>query len=186
MSKTRRSLPSYKNINWFIDVKESKRFYKKYQKGHLRKIIENEEVEFYSFRDMKRICKDGWNWGKDRNNEAVKQNIREWDKEKQKQLKIETPKISYYDTVLNNPNLITITQIAKDYGKNTKWLNTYLKEKGIQYKQDNKWYLYPKYVVKGYTEFTPFNTKWTQKGRLFIYELLKKDNIIPIMEMEED
>lgn len=81
MSRTRRSLPSYKNVNLFIDVKESKRFYKKYQKRHLRRIIENEEVEFYSFRDMKRICKDGWNWDKERNNEAVKQNIRKWEKE---------------------------------------------------------------------------------------------------------
>lgn len=81
MARTRRSLPLYKNINWFIDVKESKRFYKKYQKKHLRRIIENEEVEFYSFRDMKRICKDGWNWKKDRNNESVKQNIRGWEKE---------------------------------------------------------------------------------------------------------
>lgn len=81
MGRTRRSLPSYKNVNWFIDVKESKRFYKKYQKRHLRRIIENEEVKFYSFRDMKRICKDGWNWSKDRNNEAVKQNIRKWEKE---------------------------------------------------------------------------------------------------------
>ena len=81
MSRTRRSLPSYKNVNWFIDVKESKRFYKKYQKGHLRRIIENEEIEFYSFRNIKIICKDCWNWSKERNNETVKQNIREWERE---------------------------------------------------------------------------------------------------------
>lgn len=79
MARTRRSLPFYKNINWFIDVKESKRFYKKYQKKHLRKIIENEEVEFYSFRDMKRICKDGWNWDKTRSDESVKQYLREYE-----------------------------------------------------------------------------------------------------------
>ena len=79
MSRTRRSLPLYKNINWFIDVKESKRFYKKYQKKHLRRIIENEEVKFYSFRDIKRICKDGWNWDKDRSNESIKQHLREYE-----------------------------------------------------------------------------------------------------------
>lgn len=84
MSRTRRSLPLYKNINWFIDVKESKRFYKKYQKKYLRKIIENEEVEFYSFRDMKRICKDGWNWDKLKSDESVKQYLRDYERNKKK------------------------------------------------------------------------------------------------------
>ena len=117
-------------------------------------------------------------------------------KEKQKQLEIQAPKVSYYDIVLNSPNLVTVTQIAKDYGKSAKWLNSYLKEKGIQYKQGSQWFLYSKYSDKGYTqsvtyaneetEFTSLSTKWTQKGRLFIYELLKEDNIIPVMEMEED
>lgn len=116
-------------------------------------------------------------------------------KEKQEQLEIQAPKVSYYDIVLNSPNLVTVTQIAKDYGKSAKWLNSYLKEKGIQYKQGNQWFLYSKYSDKGYTQsvtyadeesdFTSLSTKWTQKGRLFIYELLKKDNIIPVLEMEE-
>ena len=117
-------------------------------------------------------------------------------KEKQEQLEIQAPKVSYYDIVLNSPNLVTVTQIAKDYGRSAKWLNFYLKEKGIQYKQGSQWFLYSKYSDKGYTqsvtyaneetEFTSLSTKWTQKGRLFIYELLKEDNIIPVMEMEED
>lgn len=84
MARTRRSLPQYKNVNWFIDIKESKRYYKKYQKKHLRRIIDGEGVEFYSFRDMKRICKDGWNWDKERNNESVKQNIREYEENKKR------------------------------------------------------------------------------------------------------
>ena len=81
MSRTRRSLPLYKNINYFIDFKESKRYYKKYQKRLVRRVINNEEFEFYSFKHLKRTCKDGWNWSKDRNNEAVKQNIRKWERE---------------------------------------------------------------------------------------------------------
>lgn len=76
MSRTRRSLPIYKNINYFIDVKESKRYYKKYQKGLVRRIINNEEFKFYSFKHLKRICKDGWNWSKVRNDETVKQWLR--------------------------------------------------------------------------------------------------------------
>ena len=117
-------------------------------------------------------------------------------KEKQEQLKIQAPKVSYYDIVLNSPNLVTVTQIAKDYGKSGKWLNKLLSELKIQYKQSNQWLLYSKYQGKGYTqsvtyadedsEFTKLNTKWTQKGRMFIYDKLKELNILPVVEREED
>lgn len=117
-------------------------------------------------------------------------------KEKQEQLEIQAPKVSYYDVVLNSPNLVTVTQIAKDYGKSGKWLNKLLSELKIQYKQSNQWLLYSKYQGKGYTqsvtyadedsEFTKLNTKWTQKGRMFIYDKLKELNILPVVEREED
>ncbi len=117
-------------------------------------------------------------------------------KKKQKQLEIQAPKVSYYDIVLNSPNLVTVTQIAKDYGKSGKWLNKLLNELKIQYKQSNQWLLYSKYQGKGYTqsvtyadedsEFTKLNTKWTQKGRMFIYDKLKELNILPVVEREED
>lgn len=117
-------------------------------------------------------------------------------KEKQEQLKIQASKVSYYDIVLNSLNLVTVTQIAKDYGKSGKWLNKLLSELKIQYKQSNQWLLYSKYQGKGYTqsvtyadkdsEFTKLNTKWTQKGRLFIYDKLKELNILPVVEREED
>lgn len=108
------------------------------------------------------------------------------------------PKASYYDTVLNCKDVVSVTEIAKDYGKSAKWLNEYLHKKGVQYKQgDRIWILYQDYAVNGYTStkthtflgndgetHTKVHTYWTQKGRLFIYDLLKADGILPTMEME--
>lgn len=108
------------------------------------------------------------------------------------------PKASYYDVVLNCKDLLSVTSIAKDYGKSDTWLNSYLHEKGIQYKQGKIWLLYQKYAEKGYTstktqtfagsdgnQHTSVHTYWTQKGRLFIYELLKADGILPLIEIHE-
>ena len=102
------------------------------------------------------------------------------------------PKVSYYDIVLACPDLVTITQIAKDFGMSAKKLNKVLKEKKIQFKQGKTWFLYQKYAEQGYTQsktylydedkHTAMHTLWTQKGRLFIYELLKADGILPVME----
>ena len=115
----------------------------------------------------------------------------------QKQQLIEyEPKVTYYDLVLKSPNLLTITQIAKDYGKSGQWLNRFLNEQKIQYKQSGTWLLYQKYAQMGYTKsetyideetgFTKLNTKWTQKGRLFIYDLLKSNGYLPLIEREEN
>ena len=106
------------------------------------------------------------------------------------------PKASYYDVVLNCKDLVSVTEIAKDYGKSAKWLNEKLHELGIQFKQGGKtWLLYQKYAEKGYTStktqtyngndgevHTKVHTYWTQKGRLFIYDCLKAENILPVME----
>lgn len=105
------------------------------------------------------------------------------------------PKASYYDLVLNCKDLLSTTQIAKDYGKSAVWLNKYLHEKGIQFKQGDIWLLYQKYAEFGYTSTKthPYNgndgqqhvkphTYWTQKGRLFIYDTLKNDGILPTIE----
>ena len=115
----------------------------------------------------------------------------------QKQQLIEyEPKVTYYDLVLKSPNLITITLIAKDYGKSGQWLNKFLNEQGIQYKQSGTWLLYQKYAELGYTKsetfideetgFSKLNTKWTQKGRLFIYDLMKSNGYLPLIEREEN
>ena len=109
------------------------------------------------------------------------------------------PKASYYDVVLNSKDLISATKIAKDYGKSAIWLNNYLHEHGIQFKQGDIWILYQKYAQQGYTstktsvyngsdgnEHTKVHTYWTQKGRLFIYDLLKSDGILPLIEISDN
>lgn len=106
-------------------------------------------------------------------------------------------KVSYYDVVLNCKDLISTSAIAKDYGKSAIWINRYLHEKGIQFKQGDIWLLYQRHAEKGYTstkthsylgnggeQHTKVHTYWTQKGRLFIYELMKADGILPQIEME--
>lgn len=107
------------------------------------------------------------------------------------------PKGTYYDLVLQCKGLLSITVIAKDYGESGQWLNNKLHELGVQYKQGNIWLLYQKYSDKGYTKTKtqPINrsigldvkphTYWTQKGRLFIYNLLKNVGILPKIETEE-
>lgn len=101
------------------------------------------------------------------------------------------PKATYYDLVLQNDSLLSITQIAKDFGLSAIRLNQILKEKGVQYKQSDQWFLYQKYADKGYTsskttvldaERSVMHTYWTQKGRLFIYDLLKSIGILPLIE----
>lgn len=101
------------------------------------------------------------------------------------------PKATYYDLVLQNKSLISVSKIAKDYGKSAQWLNSKLHELGVQYKQGGTWLLYQKYADKGYTQSTThvideernkLFTKWTQKGRLFIYELLKGQDVLPLIE----
>jgi len=105
------------------------------------------------------------------------------------------PKADYTDRILQNKGLVSISQIAKDYGVTGQALNAKLHELKIQYKQGNQWLLYAKYQACGYTHSKTIDitrsdgskdvvmeTKWTQKGRLFIYEQLKADRIIPVIE----
>lgn len=105
------------------------------------------------------------------------------------------PKADYVDKILKNKGLVTITQIAKDYGMSGQQMNNLLHDLGIQYKQSGQWLLYREYHDKGYTHSetvditrsdgradVKMNTKWTQKGRLFLYDLLKIDGILPVIE----
>lgn len=97
--------------------------------------------------------------------------------------KLLAPKANYTDNVLSSEGYMTVTQIAKDYGKSAKWLNKILQAEGIQYKQGNQWFLYAKYADKGYTvsgthvvgDQSYVSTYWTQVGRKFIYDLLKEE-----------
>lgn len=108
-----------------------------------------------------------------------------------------TPKAGYYDVILQSKDLLSTTEIAKDYGKSATGFNKMLHEFGIQYKQSGVWFLYAKYQDKGYTQTKtqnypkPDGTQgsrvhmyWTQKGRLFLYDFLKSEGILPDMEKE--
>ena len=105
------------------------------------------------------------------------------------------PKADYTDRILKNPGLVTITQIAKDYGMSAIEMNKKLHELGVQYKQSDQWMLYSRYHAMGYTHSETvdivradgrsdikMNTKWTQKGRLFLYNLLKQNGELPLIE----
>ena len=107
------------------------------------------------------------------------------------------PKASYYDVFLKCKDAVNISVIAKDYGWSAQRMNEYLHQKGVQYKQADIWLLYQTHAGCGYTktnthvyedtcgrEHTKVHTKWTQKGRLFIYGLLKADGVYPQIEME--
>lgn len=110
-----------------------------------------------------------------------------------------TPKASYYDLVLSNKSLVTITQIAKDYGMSGQAMNHKLHDLGVIYKQGNTWLLYSKYQRTGWThsetimvtksdgtQKAVMHTKWTQKGRLGLYELLKQHSILPLIETADE
>jgi len=105
------------------------------------------------------------------------------------------PKAKYYDLVLQSNELLSTTQIAKDFGMGAPTLNKLLHELGIQYKKGHRWYLYYEHQDKGYAQSktwainadeTKDHMYWTQKGRMFIYETLKnKKGILPIVEREQ-
>ena len=104
------------------------------------------------------------------------------------------PKASYYDLILQNKNTVPITQIAKDYGMSGRKFNELLHELGVQYKFRKTWLLYQHFAECGYTQSRTYaidesrsvmHTYWTQKGRLFLYDLLKSEGILPVIEQED-
>ena len=105
------------------------------------------------------------------------------------------PKATYYGLILQCPSLLSVTEIAKDYGMAAKGLNKILHEQGIQFNQSGVWFLYSKYQDKGYTSTKTQNynrpdgtqgsrvhTYWTQKGRIFLYGVLKDLGYLPLVE----
>lgn len=105
------------------------------------------------------------------------------------------PKADYCDIVLSSKETVTITQVAQDFGMSAKAFNVLLRNFGIQHKVAGQWILYAKYLPLGYVQSEPILidhksgrketkmfTKWTQKGRLFLYEELKQHGILPLIE----
>ena len=101
------------------------------------------------------------------------------------------PKASYYDLILQSKSPVAISQIAKDYGMSGRSMNALLHDLKIQFRQGRTWLLYQDYASMGYTQSKTFavdaersvmHTYWTQKGRIFLYEVLKKQGILPLIE----
>lgn len=112
-----------------------------------------------------------------------------------KQLKIENgilkPKADKYDRYLSNKGLITITEIAKEYGMSGRELNKFLHDKRIIFKKGDKWFVYQRYAndgLVGYEIFMPEDReirrtlKWTTKGEQFIRNILEDEGIKPVLE----
>lgn len=119
-------------------------------------------------------------------------------KHKDAEIKEYKPKAAYYDMIMANPSCTKVTSIAQDYGKSPQAFNDLLHELSIQYKVDKQWILYQKYKDAGYVHSKPipithhdghqtvrYLTVWTQKGRLFLYDLLKEKGILPMIERNE-
>ena len=112
-----------------------------------------------------------------------------------KQLKIENgilkPKADKYDRYLSNKGLITITEIAKEYGMSGRELNKFLHDKRIIFKKGDKWFVYQRYAndgLVGYEIYMPEDReirrtlKWTTKGEQFIRNILEDEGIKPVLE----
>lgn len=115
--------------------------------------------------------------------------------QQKKQLEELKPKCEYYDIVLSTPNLMNITEIAKDYGISPKIFNIVLNQLEIVYKNNGRWVLYHALTQEGLAKSNTYtfvdyygrpnsalNLQWTQKGRLYIYNRLKEVGILPMVE----
>lgn len=113
-----------------------------------------------------------------------------------KQLRIQS---EYCEIVLRSKDAVTVSQVAADYGMSAKKFNKLLNSVGVQHKVSGQWLLYAKYLEKGYTTSETYTfshsdgrigtsilTKWTQKGRLFLYDILKDNDILPLIERKSD
>ena len=91
-----------------------------------------------------------------------------------------------YENLQLEDKTYPIGEIANEYGKDARWLNRYLCEKKIQYKRKGHWKLRKAYEKKQLTVKRCLWMAWTQKGKIFIQDLLKKDNILPLVEIAQN
>lgn len=107
------------------------------------------------------------------------------------------PKVNYYDRILQSTATMIITQIAQDYGMSAIAMNKELESMRIQHKERGQWILYAQFLKGGYVHSravdiirkdgrhdVKYNTEWTTKGRIFLYESLKAKGILPLIEQE--
>ncbi len=108
------------------------------------------------------------------------------------------PKVSYYDQILQSNATMTVTQIAQDYGMSAIKLNLLLSDMKIQHKMRGQWILYGQFLTGSYVHSravdiihsdgrhdVKYNTEWTTKGRIFLYEALKAKDVLPLIEKED-
>ena len=106
------------------------------------------------------------------------------------------PLTDYARIILSSTQTVTVTQIAQDYGFTAVRFNELLMHLRIQHKVGGQWILYAPYVHRGYVQsFSSYfvkpdgevqvkvHTRWTQSGRLFLYEELKKTGVLPLIEL---
>ncbi|HDG5755304.1 TPA: phage antirepressor KilAC domain-containing protein [Staphylococcus aureus] len=117
--------------------------------------------------------------------------LTEYKKEKEQNLLLQQeigelkPKADYVDEILKSTGTLATTQIAADYGISAQKLNKLLHEARLQRKVNKQWVLYTEHMGKSYTdsdtipivrsdgrEDTVLQTRWTQKGRLKIHEIM--------------
>ena len=169
-------------INAMQKLKEAKA-----QKEHLSKMVKSQQERLDLIKQEQQALRDvvGLKENEIKNRDKI------IDSQKQ-EINTMQPKATYFDEILSCQGAIPITVIAKDYGWSGRRMNDYLFFKKVQYKCGGVWVLYQKYAGIGYTSSETKNidgqaviiTKWTQKGRMFIYELMKADGYLPIIEQK--
>lgn len=114
------------------------------------------------------------------------------------QLEESNKKADYLDVILGTPDALAISQIAADYGYGAVTFNKLLHKVGIQHRVNGQWILYRAYMGKNYVTTKPFvykdhkgndrtslSTYWTQAGRKLIYDVLKDNDISPLIERDD-
>ena len=117
------------------------------------------------------------------------QQLKETTKTQEIIIKAQAPEVEYSRMVLKANNDWTITTIAKELDMTANKLNKILCDLSIQYKRDDHYVLHGKYNGNGYTKTrthpyvnsngelnTTIHTTWTESGRNFIHNLIKKFN----------
>lgn len=115
-----------------------------------------------------------------------------------RQLEESNKKASYLDVILGTTDAMLTTQIAMDYGYSAREFNKLLHRMKIQHKVNGQWILYKAYMGKKYTTTKMYSytdkhgkdhakplTAWTQRGRRLIYDVLKENDILPLIERED-
>lgn len=150
--------------------------------------LEKKELE-----DERAVMQDGI-----RSLEADKYGLMIENGHKDQQIQELQQRTAYLNVIMADSSTVTVTQIAQDYGQGAPSFNKLLNGLGIQRKVGGQWVLYAEHINKGYvaTRMIPIHhsdgpdtykpmTAWTQAGRRFIYERLKKNGILPLVERNQ-